>query len=341
MFLSRKRGFFKGRKGFLIEPLFWLMDLILLVIVLYLTTKYIDDIAEKTTFEKNFLARDLALLTDTVYTPSGNLWMDYPNTTLWFSFSFGDNLVKVFEGKIPPVRIRARYPYIEDKDLRLQKMITPIKDIEEKKPITEHIPLIKNFYSYQPELKQGTFVNLRFLRSGDSIDVDEQKEIAPDLRKLKCSLFGRKPDFPQGERNYYTSWSTVSIEEALMEERPGIHNITILFRYGNNSDKTINNIKAYIPINQVNLAESKYLGCLILNELIANKELKSAIQDENLVDFTGLSVVPIDVGLARADRYTLVLEIGNLQIEQDKDILAKEQILNRAIKTSIENAIGN
>ncbi|MFC1704942.1 hypothetical protein ACFLZ6_01285 [Nanoarchaeota archaeon] len=341
MFPSRKRGFSR-KKGFLVEPLFWMIDLILIALVLYYSTKYIDTIAEKTTFEKNFLARDLGLLTDAVYVSPGNLVIDYPNSTLWFGFSFGENRVSVFESSDAMEHGKGKYSYMEEKGLEFEKTISPEKDVEDKKSLVHKIPFINNFYAFAPDLEPGTFVNLRFLRAGDTIDIVEQKEQVPNLKQLKCSAIGVKSGF---SGDYISTWSTASIKQAITdakktEGKKGIHDIIILFRHGNNPDKTVNNIKAYIPINQENFAQSKYLGCAILNELITNEELKKTIKEEQLVDITGISVVPIDVGLTKDNKHVVVIEIGNAQIEQEKSILAKERVLNRAIKTSIENALG-
>ena len=305
--------------------------------VLYFSTKFIDQVAEKTTFEMNFLARDLSLLIDSVYASPGNLMIDYPNSTFWFSFAFNDRTVKVFEGKEVVKSIRTYYPFIENQGLVLERIITPKRMLKSEEKTKRDSFFVGNFYTQAPDLSPETSVKLRLVRYGDIIDVEKQNESVVDLRTLRCSMIGAKGVFPREVASIWTQNN--DLKQEIEKVRSGLHKVIILIRYGENPDTSINNIKAYVPVNQANFAQSKYLGCRILNELISNKALASLIKNDNLMDFTGLSVVPVDIGLDSQEKYTIILEIGNTQIEEAKSILSNKKVLNDAIGISIENAL--
>jgi len=337
MFIHRKRGFLKNKRGALVAPLFWLIDLILIILVLYFSTNFIDEVAEKTTFEMNFLARDLSLLVDSIYASPGNFMIDYPDTTFWFSFAFKDLSVKVFEGEEVIKKIRTQYPFMENQGLKLERIITPARTLKPEERTKGDAFFVGNFYAQKPELSPETSVRLRLVRYGDIIDVEKQNESVMDLRALRCSEIGAKSAFPRDVASVWTQKEDIKSE--VERVRSGLHRIIILIRYGDNPDTSINNIKAYVPVNQVKFAQSKYLGCMVLNELLSNKAVMSLIKNDNLADFTGLSVVPVDIGLSQEEKYIIILEIGNTGIEEARNILSHKDVLNDAVGKSIENVL--
>ncbi len=93
---------------------FWIFYFVVLIIVLLGLFTYVNNIADKITFDQDYLARDLALILNTVYASPGNIEVSYsiPKKS-GFLFIIGDGLVIVRKGN--DVLNEKSYPYQEDK----------------------------------------------------------------------------------------------------------------------------------------------------------------------------------------------------------------------------------
>lgn len=92
----QKRGFrFLNKKAQLItrQMLIHLGMISILIVVYFFLKGYVDSVKNDATFEMTFLARDLALLTNAIYSVPGNLEYTYPIDTQYlnkFNFEFGE-----------------------------------------------------------------------------------------------------------------------------------------------------------------------------------------------------------------------------------------------------------
>ena len=75
----QKKGLFLNKKSQLItrQNIIHLGMIGAAVLVLVLSLRYVKSIEKDTEFQKIFLSRDIALLTNTLYTPSGDLEYTY------------------------------------------------------------------------------------------------------------------------------------------------------------------------------------------------------------------------------------------------------------------------
>ena len=98
--ISKKRGrnlLFRNKKAISNELFFNVFELVLAAIVILALYNFINSVVDSTIFEKNYLARDLAMLTNTVYSSPGDLSYTYSETSrkFMFIFDFKHNSVQV------------------------------------------------------------------------------------------------------------------------------------------------------------------------------------------------------------------------------------------------------
>lgn len=169
--VHQKRGIrwiFHGKKGVTHDLFFNLFEFLLFGFVILALLFFIRDVSNQTIFEKNYLARDLATVSNAVYAAPGDVVYTYKETSGKFSFTF--NFVK---------------NKIEINDLNLQQSFT--KSITGEKylpnnqenqesnaiifyPFAENKNIDFNYKSIGSE--QGS-VQIRFLKSSNSIDVQK------------------------------------------------------------------------------------------------------------------------------------------------------------------------
>jgi|TARA_B100001971_G_C18242142_1_gene571624 hypothetical protein len=323
----------RGKKATLEISLFWLMDILIFAVVFFLMMIYVDKTVESTTFEKHFLARDSALLIDTLYISPGNTIINYPQNTLWFSFNFNKNKVEVYEDET--TRKPSSY-FTEDKN-----MIFNYKDIQPEKKADLEKTLIEEynpFFTYTPELEEGASVKLVFSKTGKDIVVDKQERAKLDTRLLECPYL--EEETVQGAPPII-SWLVNDPNELspdLITKVDSAH-ISVITFTGSYPDKTTNNMKAYIPIDENKFKKSKKLACMILNNIIKNNNLKDTINRNSLIDITGISIIPSDsFSVLNNGNIIVLIEMGNTNIEENKNILLNQDSSN-AIQESINRAI--
>ena len=115
-----KINLFKGKKGISDEVFFNIFELILAMIVIVSLLKFINDVSEQTIFEKNYLARDMALLINTLYTAPGDVSYIYNEDTANFKFIYGfmPNKVEVYEKEEALQQNHPFYPFAENKKIK-------------------------------------------------------------------------------------------------------------------------------------------------------------------------------------------------------------------------------
>jgi len=103
-----------NKKGMEERLYFWIFYFVVLIIVLLALFNYINNLSDKSAFSQDYLARDIALILNTVYASPGDIEVSYsiPEKTD-FVFVIGDGLVIV--RKIGDVLNERSYPYQEDK----------------------------------------------------------------------------------------------------------------------------------------------------------------------------------------------------------------------------------
>ncbi len=110
---------FRGKKGISDEVFFNIFELILAGIVIFSLYNFINDVSEKTIFEKNYIARDMALLVNTLYAAPGDVSYIYNEDTDKFKFVYGfmPNKVEVYEKEEALQQNHPFYPFAENKKM--------------------------------------------------------------------------------------------------------------------------------------------------------------------------------------------------------------------------------
>ena len=110
---------FNNRKGLSHELFFNVFELVLASIVLLSLLYFVNDIAKQTIFEKNYMARDIAVLLNTLYAAPGEVTYNYNEKVEYFSFDFSNNEVKVY-GKDDKESTNIFYPFAQNKNVPFQ-----------------------------------------------------------------------------------------------------------------------------------------------------------------------------------------------------------------------------
>ena len=102
-----------NKKGMEERLYFWIFYFVVLIIILLGLFTYVNNLAGKITFDQDYLARDLALVLNTVYASPGNIEVSYsiPKKND-FLFIIEDGLVIVRQGN--DVLNERSYPFQED-----------------------------------------------------------------------------------------------------------------------------------------------------------------------------------------------------------------------------------
>ncbi|MBW2977600.1 hypothetical protein KY331_02025 [Candidatus Woesearchaeota archaeon] len=266
--MFNKRGGMRGAWWFMI-------DLVFVVVLFFLLTTFIDNVGESTTFEKNFLARDVSLLLDSLYTAPSNVEINYPQDTFWFDFRFEENTVQVFDATQnpdPPLTQRAFFPFMEDRNLLLEyQTVSPEEKAEWKKTFLQKV--FPTLTRSKPEQTPGTEVKLQFVKTTDGIAINKKL----NTNKLTCPIAEvAKPTkvilMPQtGDLAQITQALSTNIENSEKADYVPTEMPDMIIKI-NQKDQSL---QAKIKPNS---QQSRKLACLILNNLLdLNPELKPTI----------------------------------------------------------------
>lgn len=114
--MNYKRGikFLTSKKAMDIELWFNVFELVIVFSAGLVLLDTVNSEARGTAFEKNYLARDSALLINTIYASPGDIEYYYPNQTSGFIFDFKKNKVGVYEQYEATEGGAVEYPFAED-----------------------------------------------------------------------------------------------------------------------------------------------------------------------------------------------------------------------------------
>lgn len=116
---NRKRGIsliFHDKKGISHDLFFNVFELILAAIVILSLLNFVSDVAEQTIFKKNYLARDISLLVNTLYAAPVQVEYTYDEDLSDLVFEFSESRLSLYqEGGGEGVKIF--YLFGEDKNV--------------------------------------------------------------------------------------------------------------------------------------------------------------------------------------------------------------------------------
>ncbi len=318
----------------------------------------IDGLKEHTIFEKSFLERDIANTIDTIYASPGNIMIDYDEDTKWFSFKFDEDSVNAHEkiDILHPDNIV--YYFTPDKkttfssielDNEMQKLVNnrvccKIRHIvadrpsasytfeEKDKEDCEKNPsgiIVEPTKEHCPDLIQG--LNLRFVKTDKRLQVNKKESLVPNMDALECNEVENAQIFSRSAFKRFDDITEINDSEG-KNKAINDGNDVFVWYYPGSYDSSKNTIKAFIS-SDVNLEKNRRLACLILNQLLS--KLRTASNENNLQDITGVAIIPTDSWqmLNQETYLSVLLEIGNKNIPEERNIWSNEEARNSVLES--------
>src|SRR4030042_2742413 len=113
--IVKKRGFFLSKKGDATHEsaqiMLWALFLAVFAFILF---GFVNTVRSGTVFEKNYIARDLAMVVNTVYASPQDLVYVYPTNTSLFYVTIKDHKVRVTDVAMEPESVDKIYWYADE-----------------------------------------------------------------------------------------------------------------------------------------------------------------------------------------------------------------------------------
>lgn len=282
---------------------------------------------------KAYLARDMALVIDSLFSSPGNIIINYAQNVSKYYIDFNENSTTVYKKtKIDGMS----YKFVGYKGFEM--------DLTLENPAKIQFAKINDEIFIGESLKK----NLNTLKCDETTKEslkDKKILVDPGYEKDNLNPSNKICDIANSFIfkitnawvNYLNIFSTRNLNE--YDEDEGIISINcndpsktdesseadvvISLREGKDEYTTKNNIKAFIVSGSGKEKESRKLACLIINSILENK----AFDD---IWITGASIVPVDLELNNKefperikDKIFVMLEIGNSESDDGKELLKK------------------
>lgn len=120
---NRKRGsiaIFNCKKGISHDLFFNVFELVLAFVVVLALFNFVADVVEQTIFEKNYLARDLALFVNILYAAPGKVVYTYEEDARDFILNFTENRIAVYDAGQDGDEVNTFYLFAENKNRQFE-----------------------------------------------------------------------------------------------------------------------------------------------------------------------------------------------------------------------------
>ncbi len=117
----------KGTGDTLGEYAIIIWEIMVFVVITLALLMYVRDLSEKTIFEKNFIARDTAMVVNTMYASPYTTVYLYPENTSMFTLRFNDQRVEVFD--LDESEIGKIYPYADEESHQIEQELKGVETI--------------------------------------------------------------------------------------------------------------------------------------------------------------------------------------------------------------------
>ena len=259
------------------ESIWWFVDLLILLLVFYFILSAIGEVGENTLFQKKFLAKDMALLIDTLYAAPGNIYIDYPQNTLWFSARFSENKVEVFENQRKLINPIGEGSFLEDRNVRfVYKEFIPKTEYTDKKTLFQkYLPVFELLKRRKYDLEKSQTLNLTFLKTYNELIVANDGKFS-NMNALKCPWKDNLNKEPllvvdQKDALFYIELLPFFKDSAeiiyLDDISDGTYtdNVIIIFTFNKTANSSY--IRSYFDAESSALTA---LSCNIVNEILSN-----------------------------------------------------------------------
>jgi len=315
----------RGSSNFLnkkaqINQVYHILFQILIAIIVYWTLQhYIDSVAKDTLFEKSYLSKDLALLTDAIYSGPGEIRYLYTNERAElnkFEFDFNKQKVSVREIGVKE-EIPLAFPYGEDLNLQFSgQIISKVNQIAFSKTKNK-LEIYPNFKAKVKKLVCPDINTKSDLKQLSILIYSEKTELKENIGKALAEKL--KPNFK--EVVY------LDIEEAKKRSKDFNLIFGIDFNW-DDKDRNIITASVFALDSKEAKEKSQKLACKIVNRLI---------EEDYLITFVKIDISEI-MPIREKDKINVMFYLGNLKnanwisVFKDKDKF--DSIIN-SISTTI------
>jgi hypothetical protein len=306
------------------QALFFLFEILMVMVVLVALLSYVDSIKKNTLFEKNYLARDIALTLNTLGTVPGNIFYLYSNPKVElknFDIILNNNFAGVKEKEEKSNIVS--FPYADNTLFNLK--IDPPGS-------AQNIELLKSGKTFSTRHSSNIGqLNIFYLpeqKDNQKIVFDIQNGIDDETTKKIFDIYGGinsqyslKPDLIRTARaDISIPYSYAETDRILSEFKPYA---AVSLNIGSYS-KTKNYIKAYYN------AESPWKSNITKFASFIINSVSEKLNDHSTIDGTG--IIPINtkninansqMQILKNDMVVIVLEIGNIQNDNGKKMVAE------------------
>ncbi|MFH1641389.1 MAG: hypothetical protein ABIC04_00660 [Nanoarchaeota archaeon] len=317
----------------------------LLLTATFIIWHYVDGQLSKTVFEQNFLAKDISLLTDAVYSAPSNVFTDYSYNKYNFLASFEKRINEqngYYRTRIHQKDDLAFYPFAKNQlepalqeSLKLNDVITISKinnRLYTSRKSRENIlklecPGISTSDNSMPILIDPGQNKMIYEEGDDDLDYVNKNNIVVSLTELLVPPLGPLKNAVSTLDNGLRAGD---IDNLINTKNP---QIIINLRIGSYSNN-INNIKAYYSTEASDeiKKKSEKLACLILNNVPSNLAI------------SGTAIIPIieddyPKAILPKDRVAILIEIGNINSDkfQPEKIGNIKDAIFQGIKSYLQN----
>jgi len=331
--------------------LFYLGEIVAIVIVALLLISTSFRIADSKTPNKVYVANDLALVMDSIFSSPGNIIINYTENVSNYTIEFNKDSILIYS--IDKNLDNVERKFVGYKDYTMDIKFTKPKSIQfariggeiiVDKKINKNINTLscnKIIIDNTENLKDKKILVDPGYEKGKTKPSEEMCNIANSFIFKITNAWVNYPNI-LSTRNFKYSGDkgilSINCDDPSKSDKPSEADVIISLRTGKDNDIEKNNIKAFIVSGSDKEKESKKLACLIINSILENKDL-----DE--VNITGVSIVPVDLettdenfpkyiflkngekaenfNAADFDKIFVLLEIGNSESEDGKELLKK------------------
>ena len=165
------------------DMMWWLIDIIFLAVIILSASVFIDKLGSETSFQKKFLANDMALLIDTLYAVPGNVYVDYPQNTMWFNVGIKNGVVEVYDKEDKDLQGESAY-FVEETERPVgEKSFSPIEGYTDKRSFIQRYLPIFSQKKITPPTRDQT-LNITFVKTDKGIDIGQNQ--IPNINEEAC-----------------------------------------------------------------------------------------------------------------------------------------------------------
>ena len=324
------------------RPMFFLGEIVGAAIIAWLLINTALTQSSNETPYMDYLAKDMALVIDSLFSSPASILINYTENTLDYSINFNEDSVIVHH----PDSYSKTRKFIGSKTSKIDATLKEPDKIRFAK-IGNEI-LIDNVVQANlntltcDELTGEKLTNKKILidLGYEKQDIETSKEICLIANSFIANIIKKEDDTSKGfdSSNILSTMKfdvgepkLIYCEDMSESDIPTDADVIISLRAGKNKDAAKNNIKAFIVSGSEKEKESKKLACLIINSILENKALDK-------IKITGVSIVPVDFDLVDVDfkegikdDIFVILEIGNTESGYGKNLLEKAPELGNSI----------